>query len=312
MEASNLPPALSLPPEILSEIFLHLPVEFPAVCGRNSPLVLGLVCTYWRNVALSTPTLWSSFTIDEDTYPQSVDNKYHDDMLQWQLELLALWLERSGGAALSFEYSSITNATLTPSPSLLHELLRHAQRWKHVAFFVSLDVLDSMNATTPHTPLLNHLTISPYSLATLRESQRFTLAGDALQLTHVVLGECFVPSVMGLPWSQLTHIHGRCLYEHECIYILRLAVNLIHCDMHIVHGGDVHPDVPIVLSHLRRLEISFLHISDALMEKGDLRLVTSLISRSNCVLRELRLCNTIAMRKVYREVLPSTLNVTFV
>ncbi|KAJ7498393.1 hypothetical protein B0H11DRAFT_2381710, partial [Mycena galericulata] len=46
-----------IPPEILSEIFLHC-VE---LTYRRSPLRLESICNAWRAVALSTPALWTSF-----------------------------------------------------------------------------------------------------------------------------------------------------------------------------------------------------------------------------------------------------------
>ncbi|KAJ7780860.1 hypothetical protein DFH07DRAFT_696173, partial [Mycena maculata] len=45
-------PVLTLPDEIVSEIFLDcLPV-----C--RSPMKLGQICSQWRDIAVSSPTLW--------------------------------------------------------------------------------------------------------------------------------------------------------------------------------------------------------------------------------------------------------------
>nr|GAT54208.1 predicted protein [Mycena chlorophos] len=64
-------PVLSLPPEIISEIFIHTqnlsPKEgsdFPFYGSPNHPpLQLMLVCRTWHNIAVSTPALWSSFAV---------------------------------------------------------------------------------------------------------------------------------------------------------------------------------------------------------------------------------------------------------
>lgn len=62
-------PALRLPPELLSEIFLEcLPEGIPYLkCSgywrskHEAPVKLGRICRAWRQTALSTPQLWSHF-----------------------------------------------------------------------------------------------------------------------------------------------------------------------------------------------------------------------------------------------------------
>ena len=51
-----------LPPETLSEIFLFcLPCDdFVRISNKHAPLVLTLVCSYWRRIAIASPPLWSS------------------------------------------------------------------------------------------------------------------------------------------------------------------------------------------------------------------------------------------------------------
>ncbi|KAF8809807.1 hypothetical protein BYT27DRAFT_7093259, partial [Phlegmacium glaucopus] len=53
-----------IPPEIISHIFnLYLPefhIDNPRDSKEAVPLTLGAVCKSWRNIAWSSPTLWSS------------------------------------------------------------------------------------------------------------------------------------------------------------------------------------------------------------------------------------------------------------
>ncbi|KII83264.1 hypothetical protein PLICRDRAFT_119641, partial [Plicaturopsis crispa FD-325 SS-3] len=52
-----LTPARALPPELLSQIFIHcLEEEEPSI--DRAPLLLGRVCRRWRSISLSTPELW--------------------------------------------------------------------------------------------------------------------------------------------------------------------------------------------------------------------------------------------------------------
>ncbi|KAJ7608991.1 hypothetical protein FB45DRAFT_762607, partial [Roridomyces roridus] len=58
-------PLRRMPPEVLAEIFMStLPEEYkePAKIDQ-SPWVLGRVCSRWRTIALSIPSLWSKFYI---------------------------------------------------------------------------------------------------------------------------------------------------------------------------------------------------------------------------------------------------------
>ncbi|KII92014.1 hypothetical protein PLICRDRAFT_104006, partial [Plicaturopsis crispa FD-325 SS-3] len=55
--------ARALPPELLSEIFVHCLPEDTTPNVRRAPLLLGRVCRRWRAISLSTPQLWSSISI---------------------------------------------------------------------------------------------------------------------------------------------------------------------------------------------------------------------------------------------------------
>ncbi|KAF9447525.1 hypothetical protein P691DRAFT_649108, partial [Macrolepiota fuliginosa MF-IS2] len=62
---SLISPARRLLPEILQEIFFHcLPTAHnTTMSAKEPPLVLGRVCSRWRQIAYSTPRLWSSIHI---------------------------------------------------------------------------------------------------------------------------------------------------------------------------------------------------------------------------------------------------------
>nr|GAT57132.1 predicted protein [Mycena chlorophos] len=64
-------PTLSLPPELLSEIFIHcLPaagVDSSSTNDTQAPLLLTQVCKTWKRVALSTPQLWTALNCNFDS-----------------------------------------------------------------------------------------------------------------------------------------------------------------------------------------------------------------------------------------------------
>ncbi|KAH8080697.1 hypothetical protein BXZ70DRAFT_979653 [Cristinia sonorae] len=81
------PPALSLPPEILSEIFLiynDIPFYLHDLKADDPPpwLIITSVCRYWREVALNTALLWNVIDVERS------------------FELIELFLARSAGAPL--------------------------------------------------------------------------------------------------------------------------------------------------------------------------------------------------------------------
>jgi hypothetical protein len=80
-------PIYRIPTEILSEIFLHCLVEdSDGFDAEEAPLLLNFVCSKWRTVAISTPQLWSSISLD---LPPCGG-----------IEMLETWLSRSSASPL--------------------------------------------------------------------------------------------------------------------------------------------------------------------------------------------------------------------
>ncbi|KAJ6466451.1 hypothetical protein C8R45DRAFT_1021783 [Mycena sanguinolenta] len=88
-----IPPALRLPVEITSEIFLHcLPTsyterEWNTANPREAPTLLLHVCRIWREIAIGTPALWAKMDL-------SMDNAHSDEMARG-------WLKRAKACPLS-------------------------------------------------------------------------------------------------------------------------------------------------------------------------------------------------------------------
>lgn len=135
-----LAPARRLIPEILQEIFYHcLPTSHNAVMSSaEAPLLLGRVCSQWRQVAYSTPRLWSSIHI---TIP-SIEPYNPDSPTDNSVALAAVssWLARSGALPLFVSLSSSiysldpsvpTNPQVRPFLDLLTPF---ASRWRSVSF----------------------------------------------------------------------------------------------------------------------------------------------------------------------------------
>ncbi|KAF7290327.1 hypothetical protein HMN09_01290700 [Mycena chlorophos] len=242
-------PALRAPPEVLAEIFAHFISlgngKFPRIHGSQTPLLLSVVCSYWRAVTLSTPRLWSTLHIFAGT-----KSPLHKSDRHWP-HLLSLWLQRSANAPLAFKFE--TNRLDAQASALLDYLLAHRTRWEHACFSAPPGAF----AAGGPLPLLKTLVLDPAPVYR-GEIETFHIVdeGAAPQLTHVVLGErVTIESLGGVPWAQLTHLHGACVYPHELWNIFRLAPNLVSCSAAVVEfDGDEEP-TSITMPHLRNLTL---------------------------------------------------------
>ncbi|KAJ3511973.1 hypothetical protein NLJ89_g3793 [Agrocybe chaxingu] len=92
--------------------------------GRN-PMILGQVCTRWRNVALNLPSLWTTIYVTQPT-------KVH-------VHLVNLWLERAADQPLDV---TLKQPGHVPSAwAILRSLVSRCQFWKKIFIVVPVDVL---------------------------------------------------------------------------------------------------------------------------------------------------------------------------
>ncbi|KAK7014307.1 hypothetical protein R3P38DRAFT_3206059 [Favolaschia claudopus] len=203
-------PVLTLPNEIVVEIFLDLIPPYPELppflprLGDNCPTILTHICHQWREIALTTPALWRS--IDLRNVP-----------VKAVTSLACLWLERSGCLPLSLRATDRRGAF-----SVFPVLIAHRARWEHLNLrFQDPNHLQVLAGPSPllqtlHVFLHNDSLSNPVSLL------------DSPLLHTVVLDDYGTPSLI-LPWSQLTRLSLRCIYSADCISILRQTLTLVTC-----------------------------------------------------------------------------------
>ncbi|KAJ7651055.1 hypothetical protein FB45DRAFT_997750 [Roridomyces roridus] len=220
-------PVLTLPTEITSEIltrFLPPWPQRPEFKGPYSPSFLLGICRQWRDVALSTPELWSTMRLDI---------KAPDGPQLRARELISLesWLQRSGDCPLSLDLSCVDmrvpSSSLQTSSSLqpfVDAILRHASRLQSLEICLPLDNLRSIKGSMP---LLRSLTMGPNTelLDPAPSERRLHLFTDAPRMENLILFTFFNPFYIILPWAQITSVTAS-LYVYEAAEIMRNAAAL--------------------------------------------------------------------------------------
>lgn len=236
----------SLPPELLAEIFWWCTpsIHSQDTSPPHSPLVLTHVCQHWRIIATKTPSLW--------TYTKL---SVYDQLLAPALELMKLWLKRSGMMPvfidLDFEDSVSYYRTVL---KLFEEVISVAKQYRPAWY-----IADSFLAT--------HLEVVSGKMSPKREEWYFWAArpsnsqpsppsthsrGRSISslsqnphpptITIRALRFAFGPFVLQpyLPWtSSLTFLILRDTHaftsftNNDAALVLSSFPMLVHCAMHI-------------------------------------------------------------------------------
>ncbi|KAK7023246.1 hypothetical protein R3P38DRAFT_2958499 [Favolaschia claudopus] len=300
-------PVLSLPNEIVSEIFLHTIPDYPnrpPIVGNFSPFRLTHVCRKWREIAIATRRLWRAIKlINEDDMPVDENGS-----------LAAVWLDWSGFLPLSIHAGHAGDWETSFSV-----LLPHHARWEYVNLYLD-GSCDNMNEVS--FPLLRSLRLSTDG------EERFAPFINIREapLLHRVSLNHVGPDMLDLPWEQLTSlsVKGTCAYEW--IPILRETSQLVHCEFSFWHSDFDDTDIieEFLLPRLETLEIYYLSDSaqqfipnlvapalrrlslpEDLLGDDPLESLRSLVTRPNCKIEDLRIAYAGRPEAVYRAELPS-------
>ncbi|KAJ7866327.1 hypothetical protein B0H13DRAFT_2670755 [Mycena leptocephala] len=304
-------PVLTLPNEIVSNIFVHfLPAypHYPPLTGLLSPTLLTQICRRWREIALGTPALWSAISSHIRRIP-----------LEQKAHIFDLWLKRSRFCPLSLKIVDGTNVA-----AILAAAIPHRARWEH---------LELNNLSPSHLPilecsmpLLRHLDLS------LSDSSAVATEVFAPLLRTVVLSDVAASSVI-LPWARLTSLTLLNVYPRQCVPILQKTSNLVRCELEVWFDSDNREHGPdITLPYLESLTfdpgincpvIDFLEtfivpalrhlkIPEEFLGPSPIDSLTGFISKSGCKLEELHIDGPSSLPKQsYRKAFPSIRKFSF-
>ncbi|KAK7031824.1 F-box domain-containing protein [Favolaschia claudopus] len=294
-------PVLSLPHEIVAEIFIHTIPPYPdPPPPRTCPsTVLTQICRQWREIAIGTPQLWK--TIYLVAYNLPIPQRRSFDSQQ-AFRQASLWVKRSGSCPLSVYVEDLR--------PILPVLLLERMRLEHLRLSI-LD--DPLNKSASQTHFSLHS-------APLLRSVIFRSTGGG---------------IIDLPWAQLTFLKvwiERTADFRRCI--LRQARRLVHCafycrdvvrntegvgseislhhleslEIRLNAGGGIQMDD--VLESLMVPNLQILHVSEATLGPQPIETLKYFISKSHCKLKKMEVVNVdVVHPAAYHHAFPSIASV---
>ncbi|KAH6911005.1 hypothetical protein BKA70DRAFT_1146351, partial [Coprinopsis sp. MPI-PUGE-AT-0042] len=242
-------PIRHMPPDILHNIFSHcVPYDTPGkvMQASEAPLLLVQICRHWRDLAIKTPTLWSTIFL-----------KIPVESL---VSLTTAWLSRAEGCPLTIFFrdidaiqsSPIEESFLSLSPSQVPRLRSIRMEW-----LPRQPIFDVATHTFHHT-------LTPATGTTAPTSPLLILKATRLQ--HLSLGG-FTGNLKDIPvaWSNLTefsHIRPQRFASGKAtsfspsaaLALLQGCPNLVRCELNIFEytpAVDVNPDQTTVSQHIK-------------------------------------------------------------
>ncbi|KAJ7507108.1 hypothetical protein B0H11DRAFT_1970273 [Mycena galericulata] len=300
---------LTLPTEIVLEIFsLLLPVypRRPPAIGVYSPAKLAQICHIWREIALSTRSLWramSFFLVKEKR-------------LKSQMQILETWAQRSGNLPLSIAVVSRLQTDVY-YPRFIQAMVPHCARWE----YLRLDLpLHDAHWAKSRMPLLRSLEIGLYDPSGILAS---IPSFNAPNLHRVTL-ERYLPIFdAAVPWAQLTTLILNSVTPKGCARILKRTPNLVNCSLSICESMHSTAVTFAATTSLRRLEsliiapkchssprlefgtltlpaLRRLQMPEFFLARDPILTLLFLISRWGCTLDDLHITHSTRSAAMYR------------
>ncbi|KAF8213852.1 hypothetical protein K438DRAFT_1802378 [Mycena galopus ATCC 62051] len=216
-------PALTLPNELVAEIFLHfLPVypKRPPPIGPLSPYLLCHICRGWREIALTTPALWRGISFSLRNVQQ----------LPQKLHFLNTSLALSGSYPLSIRLDSdIEGESPLRIGPFGRTIIDHCARWELLQLSIPCpwDFLPN-TAESVLLPFLRELKLRKnrdFRSAGFTSNRAILVAPLLEKVTIISYHQAYDPII---PWSQLTMLYIDFIRPDQC-NILNQLVNLISC-----------------------------------------------------------------------------------
>lgn len=217
--------------ELLGKIFEHCihmeKGEYKGVLqsyNSNAPLLLGQICSRWRAVAITTPSLWCTIRIAKGEYIAS----------DCGLAKFENWLRRSGSLPISLYLCDhyIVGNVHHDRERLFQALATSRHRWQYISLDITPQSYGEIFRMTDSLPLLRKLALS-FSRGIGWNDIEVNVFKDAPLLRDVSLVGEALPKLSRLPWNQMTDLICNLpdFNWKKYLRILRLCSSLINCNI---------------------------------------------------------------------------------
>ncbi|KAK1225204.1 hypothetical protein PQX77_011884 [Marasmius sp. AFHP31] len=245
-------PFCRLPPELQALIFercVDADTKGHVLTIRALPWTLAQTCRRWREIALSTPTLWSLFRINSGT------GLVHHDPVQ----MAKTWLERSNPLPISCLVILNHIPLLQGLEDTLFKLIiAQSSRWRHLDIDLKdrQDLFEQLFSIEHPLPFLRSIRV----YVTLENPNAHlpvaALSSNAPDLrdAHIYATSPYALPI-SLPWSQLRNLEVTFSASQDLFTVSETMHSLESC---VIEVGQLNPNLQYSLAFptLRRFEIS--------------------------------------------------------
>ncbi|KAJ7137274.1 hypothetical protein C8R46DRAFT_1138036 [Mycena filopes] len=227
-------PVLTLPVEIVSEAFCWTLAEGGPPSKwttQEQVVILGQICRLWREIALSTPQLWT--TIALSTGPRRCPDPAY----------FRTFFERAVPLPLSISIAATLEGDQTAFQTALATIVSYSHTWQSLDVHGGLSDLPFLSLPQLDLPQLSVLKLTIYGEDS-DEEIRTIFHAPLLRTAHLTGVSVEVHT---LPWSQLTSL---LFMGEDFAQILGWTPNVVNLTLTFV-GEVPHPFPPVPLAHLR-------------------------------------------------------------
>jgi hypothetical protein len=236
-----------LHPDVMSTIFeFCLPdfTEHPLSPSNKDdlsiPLSLGAICSYWRDIAWSTPCLWSSLVV-------RVTKKYDPHIVAG---IAQGWLSRSGQLPLSIRICSEPYIYIRAVSTLADIINQYSTRWSDLDLYMPAYCHQHFHATDNHAPILKSIRFNSYPA--YERTTNFQLTCPRLE--RAILS-CFRVDGANIQLDNLTHLTLLSIRITDSFLILRRTSRLVFCEVSGPRGPCLRIGT-LVLTSLKSLQLT--------------------------------------------------------
>ncbi|KAJ7648114.1 hypothetical protein FB45DRAFT_1052468 [Roridomyces roridus] len=203
------------------------------------------VCSWWHNVVMCTPSLWSTIVADTTLWPETSSDV--------RLGLVSAALNRSDSHSLRVEVAAVN----TPDGIAVLELLsRHSSRWKTLNLWNGIPSVQAISSAKGNLPLLESAIIS---IRNNEWSDSIGVFGDAPLLTALTFTG-WVAQLPLVPWDQLRQLRFINAVPGELAESLSLLSRFsteVTCCLDLIVDDTFPLELPHLSSRIQDLTLKF-------------------------------------------------------